>query len=247
MIQKIQKKLNISYARYLKNRIADKYKEGDEISRAENHSKRVKFLRKIIFRVIILMVVLIIVWPLTVRNLQGYKVNFLSEKENAEESTVSNGLEPKEKEVEDIPVMLKPRFYGSDDNGQPYSISADSGVSVSEKKVVLSNIEGNMNLKDNSRLEVSSAHGDYFLKEKEVSLIGDVRISIDRGYDFKTNTAYIMFKENMATGSEKVEITGIMGDIVSNGFTIKNSGDEIFFFGGVDLTSNPEEVKKNAK
>lgn len=241
MIDKVGKKLNILYAKYLKNRLADKHRHPDESTRAETHSKKVKFLKKLTFRLIVLLVILVVVWPLSVKNMQGYKLKFFSEEDVAKNKAETG------KPSEEIPVMLNPRFFGNDDNGQPYNISADSGVSVSSEKVVLSNIKGEMALKDNSKLYISSEHGDYFLKNREVSLIGGVNIGIDKGYKFKTNTAYIMFKENMATGSEKVEIEGMIGDIISNGFTIKNSGEEIFFFGGVDLTSNPEEVKKNVK
>lgn len=242
MIDKAIKKLNISYARYLKNRIADKYRSPDEISRAERHSNRVALLKEIILRIILISIIAIVIWPLTVKNMQGHKVNFASSDNKSTDGKSADEISDKG-DVEKIPVMLKPRFFGNDDNGQPYRLSADSGVSVSESKVVLSNIKGDMSLKDNSKLGISSLHGDYFIKKKEISLIGDVEIDIDKGYNFKTNTAYIIFKENMATGSEKVSIKGVIGDIEANGFIVKNSGDEIFFFGGVELVSDPKEVE----
>jgi len=246
MIDKTIKKLNISYARYLKNRIADRYRSSDESTRAERHSKKVKFLKKFLFYTILLLVKAIIIWPLLLKNSEKYKVNFDSKKEDSQQQSQQNLDDNKEKKrqvIQDIPVMIAPKFFGMDDNLQPYNISADSGVSVNSDKVVLDNIEGDLRLKNNSKLEIKSNDGDYFINKKEVRLAGDVNLKIDDDYNFSTRIAYIFFKENMATGVDEVKIKGSLGDINANGFTIKNSGDEVFLYGGVELISDPKNIE----
>jgi|GEM_PF-3338199 len=239
MIDKAIKKLNISYARYIKNRLSDKHSTSSQTTLAEKHSIKVEFFRKFLFYSILLLIIAIVVWPLVLKNSEGYKLDFEPEEVKAKKEEVADN------NVQDIPVMLKPKFFGTDENSQPYNISADSGVSVSSNKIVLTNIEGNLSLKDNSKLAISSKNGDYFIKKKEVRLSGEVSLGIDDDYEFNTNIAYIFFKENMATGVNEVTIKGSLGDIEAHGFTIRNSGEEIFFFGGVELVSNPEKINSN--
>lgn len=229
-VAKYKKKLDVSYARYLKSKRADRYAAPDELSSAERHSVRVDSMKKFILRVVILLIILLLVWPMAKRDWSGSKLSFTNNKTEQE----------KKAEAEKLPVMLKPNFYGNDDNGQPFNITAISGVSVSETKVVLTDITANMALKDNSRVTLISSHGDYTSKNKQLILNGGVIITTDNNYKFETDSAYVETRENMATGSEVVHITGRLGDITSKGFTIRNSGDEIFLFGGVDLNTNPQ-------
>ena len=224
---------------YLRKRKSDRYASPNEMSRAERHSKRVIILKKVIFYLLLAFVAAVLITPMITKNWRGYKINFQSN-EKAVEQPKDNIASEKE-----VPVMKKPRFFGYDDNGQPYNIKAINGISVDEKRIVLTEIDGSITLKDNSKISLRSDQGDYIIEKKEISLNGGVIIDIDKGYRFKTSSAYIKLKENMATGSEKVEISGIMGDITSdNGFTIRNSGEEILFYGGVELNGDIEKIRK---
>jgi lipopolysaccharide export system protein LptC len=232
-INKYSRKLNISYARYLKFKRADRQASHQEITFAEKHTARVAYLKKFIIRMVILLSLLIIVWPLVNKNWGGSKLEF----QNNDKPVA--GIPAKDDS--NLPVMLKPKFFGNDDNGQPFNITSDSGVSVNENKTILTNIKSDMALKDNTRLKLASAHGDYASKDKKLILNDGVVINTESGYILKTNSAYVKLNENMATGSEKVYITGDLGDIQANSFTIKNSGEEIVLFGGVILNTEPEK------
>lgn len=256
-IKKYSKKLDVAYARYLKFKRADRYIADDELSFAEKHSVRVKKTKKFLARVTVLLTILIIVWPLANKDWAGSKISFSNEtSKNSQPSQEKSGLidktPNKNEELSKLPVMMKPNFFGNDDNGQPYNINAVSGVSVSEEKIVLQELKAEMHLKDNSKIKLSSETGDYKVKNKELALNGGVIIITDKGYEFKTNTAYIKLNENMATGTENVQISGPLGDITAAGFTIRNSGDEIVLFGNVELTADLDDKeikefnKKNA-
>ncbi len=238
-IDKYYKKLNVSYARYLKFKRADRYSTPDGVTFAERHTARVNYLKKFIFRMVILLTLMIIVWPFVNKDWGGSKIEF--QNEDAAKSAKAND------NASNLPVMMRPNFYGNDNNNQPYNISADSGVSVSENKTVLSHIKADMALKDSSRINIESSRGDYANKDKQLILNDGVIINTESGYELKTNSAYIKLNENMATGSEKVYITGRLGDVEANGFTIRDSGDEILLFGGVHLITQPEnnELKPN--
>jgi hypothetical protein len=235
-VDKYSKRLNVSYARYLKFKRADRYRDPSDITFAEKHSRRVAFLKRSIKRAVILLTLVIIIWPM-INKLLGSSSKIEFQSETAEKSVEK----PVEKKNNASPVMVRPEFFGNDDSGQPYSIKADSGVSKSENKTVLDNIIADMALKDGSRIKLSSVHGDYANKDKELVLNEGVVIITESGYELKTNSAFVTLKENMATGSEAVHITGKLGNIESKGFTIRNSGDEIELFGGVDLNTQPKK------
>ena len=243
MIERVQRKINISYARFLKKRLADKYIGPDQSTRAEMHSVRVGKVKKIMIWVISVFMLFLVLWPIATKNWYGYKINFAVDKES-DKKTEANSKKADTELVVNMPVMLDPEFYGHDENGQPFSLRAGNAVSVSKKNIVLSNISGEMKFEDGTNLTLSSDQGDYFIKNKEISLNGNVILEVDKGYTFKTNSSYIKIKENMATGSEPVEITGKIGDIEANGFNIRNSGDEILFFGGVKMVSHIDELEK---
>src|SRR6185312_2945434 len=118
---------------------------------AEKHSKRVSFLKGLIFRMVILLTLVIIIWPFVNRNFGA------SNKIDFQNGAQKQGLDKDNSQ----PVMLKPNFFGNDDNGKPYNITADSGMSVSENKTILNNITADMALKDGSRIKLRSVRGDY--------------------------------------------------------------------------------------
>ncbi len=236
---KIKKKLDVRYARYLKLKRADRNTDPGKLSQAEIHTERVRSLKRTILRMVILLIILLIVWPLANRDFSGSKLNFSND--NEKNKVEANG----KKADAELPVMLKPNFFGNDDNGQPFNITAVSGVSVSEDKVVLTEIAANMFLKDNSKIALNSSHGVYTSKNKQLILNGGVVITTDKGYKFETSSAQVETKTNMATGSEEVNITGRLGYIDAKGFTITNSGDEIVLFGGVNLNTNASRKDLN--
>jgi len=225
-MEKLLKKINFSYARYIKSKRADRYTTSDEDSYASRHSKKVTARKRFILRLVILLIILMIVWPVFHNGLMG----------NSKISLQKDGKQKQgDKPEQSVPVMMKPRLYGYDDNNEPYNITADSSVSISETKMILSNLNGQMRLKDDSQVVMHSLKGDYAPKKKELILNGGVKIITDKNYEFNTNSALVKLNENTVTGNEKVHITGLMGDTDANGFIIRNSGDEIFLSGGVNL------------
>jgi hypothetical protein len=193
-----------------------------------------------------LLVLLLIALPIANKNWLGSKINLKNDNpvEN-QESENSQKLEPKKNNLSGLPVMLKPNFFGNDDNGNPFNISANSGVSLSEDKIVLSDLNADMLLKDKSKIKISSYKGDYLNKQKRLVLNSGVIIVTDKDYQFKTNSAVIKLNDNTATGSEKVYIKGAIGDIEANGFIIRNTGDEIVLFGGINLSAKIDDEDFN--
>lgn len=238
MINRISKNVNIGYARYLKKKRQDRFLEPGEISRAELHSERVARWKASIIRIILLLLILFLLIPFFLKNFQGFKLNFEGTPDDKEDTS---------NPTDTIPVMIAPKFFGEDNNNRPYNISAKSSVSVSSEKIVLIDIEAEIELQDKSKVKLASEQGDYFLTKKELTLSQGVKIVTGNGYTILTNSAYVNLEENLITGGERVTVSGAMGDITSNGFIITNSGDEIKFYGGVDLNAIMDKENKIEK
>ncbi|MDX1948954.1 MAG: LPS export ABC transporter periplasmic protein LptC [Rickettsiales bacterium] len=232
MIAEIKKKINIGYARYLKQKRLDRFLQPGEITQAEIHSKRVSKLKGMIIRLIFLCLIGVLIFPLFLKNMQGSKINFEKNSENQGSEEVP---------TDTIPVMLSPDFYGQDKNNKPFNIKAKSAVSISDDKIVLINIDGKIELEDGSKVNLKSEKGNYFQKKQDLILSEGVEVNIDKGYNLITNSAYVNLKENVITGGDIVNVNGKMGKINSKGFIIKNSGNEIQFFGGVNLDAVLDE------
>lgn len=245
MINKAGKKINIGYARYLRKRLSDRRISANGISRAEQHSFRVAKLRKKLVKILLLMVIGLMVWPSISNLVKQDKIdihNNTAVEQKADNQ--ANSSDDKLQSASDTPEIIKPRFYGHDKNGQPYNLSADDGFTNKNNDITLSNPEGHIALRNGSKLSLSSTQGDYMVKKKEVSLSGGVELIANEDYRFKTGSSYIKMDDQLATGSELVRIDGKLGQIIANGFTIRNSGEEIVLFGGVKLRAYITEIQK---
>ena len=228
MVEKIKRKFGLWHTLFLQNRLKERFLEGaDEISHL--HVSKVRKYRNYLIKLIGLGVFITVFWPVFSGNWQGYKINMNSGNDNANN--------PEEEAKDTTPVMLKPRFFGEDENKQPYFLQAKSAVNLTEEKIVLFDINGNIKLQSDEVLQVISDTGDYFSDKKSLNLTGGVEIISDRGYILKTNSANLKVDKNMATGSEAVYIEGVVGDIKANGFTIQNSGEIVEFFNKVELNA----------
>jgi hypothetical protein len=237
MVKTIVKKINLSYALFIRNRLKDRFlPKEDGLQISDEHQSRIKIYRNNLIKIIILGFLLVFCWPLFSGNWYGYQINVNSEDDKKTETP----------EQDTTPVMLKPRFYGEDENKQLYYIEAISAVSVTDDKLILYKISGNMMLNDKSVIEVNSENGDYTMSKKSLNLTDGVKITSDKGYILNTNSANINVENKLVTGVEKVKIVSNLGDITANGFTIQNTGDVIEFFGNVELYAflEPEKNKK---
>lgn len=227
MVDRFKDKLGSLHGSFLQRRLRERFLEGSaEIS--NQHVSKVNKYRNTLFKLIILGIFITVFWPVFSGNWQGYKLNMGAG--NKEDDNLENAQGT-------APVMLKPRFYGEDENRQPYEMKAESAVNLTDDKVVLFELNGNIQLEDGQIFQVKSESGDYFSDKKRLNLSDGVEIISDRGYILKTDSASVKVDKNMATGSSPVFIEGVVGDIKANGFTIQNSGEIVEFFDNVELNA----------
>ncbi len=148
----------------------------------------------------------------------------------------------------DASRMLKPRYVGTDDDNQPFSVIADTATHAgSADRILLASPKADVTMKDGSWVAVNAKEGLYDRIAQTLGLRGDVQVFHDAGYEFRTESADIDMHANVARGDKAVEGQGPFGHIQAEGFEILDKGGRIVFTGKARLELRPEAAKPKAK
>lgn len=137
--------------------------------------------------------------------------------------------------------MVNPRYVGTDDRNQPFTVTADVATQSSGNAdlVALDHPKADIALEDGSWVALTASDGLYHRDRQSINLKGAVNIFHDSGYEFSSESALIDLKAGTATGTETVTGQGPMGDIEAEGFQILDRGARILFTGKARLVMYP--------
>jgi lipopolysaccharide export system protein LptC len=77
-----------------------------------------------------------------------------------------------------------------------------------------------------------------------ITLTGDVTLFHDNGLSFQTNSATVDLKEKTAEGDETVLGQNGDGELVSEGFRVRDDGDTVIFTGKAYLKIYPKQKER---
>lgn len=140
--------------------------------------------------------------------------------------------------------MLQPTFSGSLPDGQDFRLHAESAEHSpdSTTRVMLTSLNGEMRLKDETGVTLQSARGLLELDDHRVSLFGDVTVRSDHGYVLRTEKVLVNIEEHSVQGDQPVEAEGPMGTVRADRFLVENNGETVRFEGSVVMTIRPDAV-----
>ncbi len=138
--------------------------------------------------------------------------------------------------------MLNARYDGVDDEGRPFSLSADEATQPSsvDEIVDLSLPKGDITLKDGTWLALTAKTGKYDRKGNTLDLAGAVSLFHDQGFELQTETAAVDLEAGRAEGSDPVTGHGPFGELLADGFRVENNGDTIIFTGRSRMILQPD-------
>lgn len=147
--------------------------------------------------------------------------------------------------LSDEPNLLNPRYHGTDDDNQPYTITADIakrlGGGDENARVGLEMPKADITLEDGTWLVLTAETGLYERGQKSLELQGAVNLFHDSGYEFRTDEAQIDLNAGIATGTVPVQGQGPFGTLNSEqGFQLLDKGRRIVFMGKSHLTLLPQ-------
>lgn len=137
--------------------------------------------------------------------------------------------------------VLNPRYYATDDQNRPYSVTAQSawGLADSDEVLDLDRPYAEMTLETGEGLTLGADQGRYQRAADRLDLIGAVWLRRDDGYIIRTELVHVDLLEQRAWGDRPVEMTGPQADMWATGFEIEEGGDIVILHGPATLILRP--------
>ncbi|WP_119301639.1 LPS export ABC transporter periplasmic protein LptC [Dongia deserti] len=149
-------------------------------------------------------------------------------KENTEKAEVT---------VQDV------QYDGRDDKGRPFSITATSASHVDgdDRHISLKKPLADIVLSGGAYVALTANDGLLDRDADIMTLIGDVTLFHDNGLSFQTHSATIDLKAKTAEGDDVVEGQNGDGELISQGFRVRDDGDTIVFTGKAYMKIYPKQ------
>ena len=173
------------------------------------------------------MVLLIFAWP---------QINVESERFD-----IGLGVSELAADYADSLSMLNARFDGVDQEGRPFSLSADEASQPSSVNEIvdLSLPKGDITLNDGTWLALTARTGKFDRQGNTLDLEGEVSLFHDQGFELQTRTAAVDLEAGRAEGSDPVKGHGPFGQLLADGFRVEDHGDTIVFTGRSRMILQP--------
>ena len=133
-------------------------------------------------------------------------------------------------------TLFEARYHGVDQQGQPFTVTAEIARQLNPDHVVLHHPKGDITLQGGSWMMLQSRRGVYRQNENALDLSRDVTLYRDDGTTVMTDSAAIDLRHGAAAGAAPVHATGPFGKLTAQGgFTLLDRGDSLQFSGPVRL------------
>ena len=135
------------------------------------------------------------------------------------------------------------KYDGKDKNGRPFSITADSAshADCDDRHISLKKPLADITMSSGSYVALTANDGILDRDADIITLSGDVTLFHDNGLSFQTDSATIDLNEKTAQGDDPVEGQNGDGELVSQGFRVRDDGDTIEFTGKAYMKIYPKQ------
>ena len=143
---------------------------------------------------------------------------------------------------EDRPTMANARFLGTDNKGQPFTVTAATAWQEQgyDELIYMEDLQGDMMLDSGMWATIYADRGIYDQVGQLLVVESNVNVFTDEGYELHSDYALIDLDQGIAEGHMPMNGQGPAGLIDAQGFRITDNGDKLFFEGRVYLTLYPE-------
>lgn len=133
--------------------------------------------------------------------------------------------------------MQGAQYHGTDQQGQPFTVTADSAIQKNDDELALTGPVGDITLKSGAWLELRSKTGLFHQKSDKLGLTGNVTLYRNDGSTMNVAHADIDLHAGTAMSRSPVQAQGPFGTLTAaNGFLLTNRGADITFNGPATLT-----------
>ncbi|MGQ0741680.1 MAG: LPS export ABC transporter periplasmic protein LptC [Alphaproteobacteria bacterium] len=130
--------------------------------------------------------------------------------------------------------MAKPRLTGTDQSGQPFTVTAESARQASDSnRAMLKKVEADITLKDGTWINLVSDAGVVDPDARTLDLAGNISLFSDSGYEAHTPTASVNLKTGIVRGDRQVQVQGPLGTLTADRFEFHRAKKTLYFRGNV--------------
>jgi len=146
-------------------------------------------------------------------------------------------------------AMIKPRLTGTDDDGNPFTVTADSAVQDGRnaRRARLNNVEADVTLKDSGWMSTIAKSGLVDAAAKKLALWDGVSVYSDSGYEIHTDEVHVDLANGLVRGDHAVHGQGPVGAFSADTFRVDRQNKRIFLIGNVRMTIDRGVMKKNSE
>lgn len=179
---------------------------------------------------VILLTAIIFIYPIIKKN-SSIRIEFANTEKQAQSTTPTE--------------MANANFRGFDANNQKYNISAKTASQIDDNHVKLIQLKADIYEKTGKWLFMQSDTGMLQIKEKLLTLNGNIEFFSDDGYELTTQSMLVDIENKKATTNELVKGQGPLGKINSVGAVFDGKNKTAEFNSQVFVTIYlPEQEKK---
>lgn len=193
----------------------------DDAVSALRYTRFVSIIKRVLLLAAIALIVAVVAYSLQPRDSDHVSMTF------EKLGSIANDL-----------AMVKPRLNGTDSEGNPFVVTADSAVQDGKnaRRAVLNNVEADMTMKSGGWLNANAERGLLDADKKTVDLTGKIAVFSDSGYEIHTASAHVDLAKGEVTGNTQVTGQGPYGTLRANGFRINRKTQEVKLVGNVHMT-----------
>ena len=144
--------------------------------------------------------------------------------------------------------MTNARYFGTDDKGQPYAVTAESvrQGAANDKTIQLNLPKAEITMSNGNAMSASANGGIYDRDKQEIELNGDVALFQHDGNELHTSQAHVSLKDGSARGEAPITGKGSFGTLEASGFTYNKDDKVIRFTGRSRLVLNAKGAQDKA-
>ena len=142
-------------------------------------------------------------------------------------------------------TMIRPRLTGTEQDGTPFSFSADTATQEDAKtmRIRLRKLSGQMMMMDGRQLHLVANAGQYDAAAHTLFAYNGVRVTTSDGYDMRTTAATFDVKAGNVRGDERVVSEGPTGHLEADAFVADKKTRRDIFTGHVHMLLNPKAAE----
>jgi lipopolysaccharide export system protein LptC len=143
-------------------------------------------------------------------------------------------------------IMDLPRVSGFTTDLRPYTMTAYSAMQDITKPDILemTQIDALLELKDGQHVTIKSINGTYDTKREILKLQDHIVLNTTAGHEGHLSEATVNVTTGTVISESPVEMKfPIDGLLTANRMKVERNGDLIVFYGGVEMTINPDQVR----